>query len=463
MNDMKQNDMNQYVKEWFEKNEERVYQLMREMWEKPELSLQEYHACEIMEQFAREEGFTEIQTHAAQDWDNPEARPNTLIASWGSGHPVISIVGELDALPELGQKDVPRCEKMKGPGHGCGHNTMAGGAAGAAAAVRYALERMGLPGTVRLIQTPGEETGQGKTYLGYHGAFDNTDLLLMWHPAPGPLDFGPVPQQVAMRVLFEFHGTAAHAAGLRWKGRSALDAVQLMNMGCEFLREHSEPHTMLHYCIVNGGSAPNIVPDYASSSYMFRAMDDYDAAVDLFERAVKCAEGAALMTGTTMEYKVESVVPQFYYTLPLCEYMVREARKVPPLTYTEDEYKMTEELYRQVNQAEPPKDREELLPTTFLPHRETLGECSNCTDAADMTYYCPTIHCQGLARPKQCPGHHWSATVCAGTGVGMKAGVYAYEIIAQAAIDAFENPEIIDRCWDAWRDLGIPPHKCWLK
>ena len=105
---MKQNDMNQYVKEWFEKNEERVYQLMREMWEHPELSLQEYHACEIMEQFAREEGFTEIQTHAAQDWDNPEARPNTLIASWGSGHPVISIVGELDALPELGQKDVQR-------------------------------------------------------------------------------------------------------------------------------------------------------------------------------------------------------------------------------------------------------------------------------------------------------------------------------------------------------------------
>lgn len=455
--------MNFYVKEWFEKNEERVFQLMRRLWEHPELSLKEYYACEVMKSFAEEEGFSHIETHAAEDWKNAGARPNTLIASWGTGKPVIAIVGELDALPELGQEDVPQQKKIQGPGQGCGHNTMAGGAAAAAAAVRYALEKMGLKGTIKLIQAPGEEIGRGKSYLGKHGVFSDTDLCLMWHPAPGGLDFCPVPQQVAMRVLFEFHGKAAHAAGLRWEGRSALDAVQLMNIGCEFLREHSKEQTWIHYNIVNGGSAPNIVPDYASVRYMFRSMDDYDTAVELFERGLKCAQGAAMMTETTMEYTVESVVPQFYYNLPLCRYMTEEAVKVPPLSYTEEEYEVTRELYRQVNGKEPPADSEELLPTGCLPYREGMGLVSNCTDAADMTYFCPSLHCQGLARPKQCAGHHWSATFCAGTSIGMKPAVYAYKIIAQAAIDAFQDHSIVDECWKAYKAMNIPPHKCWLE
>lgn len=455
--------MNSYIAEWFDKNELRVYALMRDMWEHPELSLQEYYSCELMKRFVVAEGFTRVETFAAEDWDNREASANTLVAEWGDGGPVIAIVGELDALPGLGQGDVPVKDEIEGPGHGCGHNTMAGGAAAAAAAVRYALEKMKLPGTVRLIQAPGEEIGRGKSYLGHHGVFDDVDMTLMWHPAPGPLDFSPVPQQVAIRVLFEFHGIAAHAAGMRWEGRSALDAVQLMNLGCEFLREHSKENTWIHYNIVNGGSAPNIVPDYASVRYMFRSMDDYDTALDLFERGVKCAQGAALMTGTTFEYHTESVVPQYYYTKPLCRYMAEEADKVPRLSYTAEEYRMVRELYRQVNGAEPPEDNEELLPTDYLPYRETCGECSNCTDAADMTYFSPSLHLQGLARPKGCPGHHWSATFCAGTSIGMKPAVYAYKIIAQAAIDAFINPSIVDEFWRAYKDMNIPKHKCWIE
>lgn len=455
--------MNPYIAEWFDKNEEKIYDIMREMWKNPELSLQEYHGCELMKRFAQEEGFSVVETYAAEDWNNKEAKPNTMIASWGDGKPVIAIVGELDALPELGQEDIPRRRKINGPGHGCGHNTMAGGAAAAAAAVRYALEKTGLSGTIKLIQTPGEEVGRGKAYLGHHGVFDDVDMTLMWHPAPGALDFCPVPQQVAIRVLFEFHGIAAHAAGMRWDGRSALDAVQLMNIGCEFLREHSKENTWIHYNIVNGGSAPNIVPDYASVRYMFRSMDDYDTAVDLFERAVKCAEGASLMTGTTFEYHVESFVPQYYYTRPLCKYLADEVAKVPAFTYTEEEYETVRELYRQVNGVEPPEDNEELLPTTYMPYREELGDCSNCTDAADMTYFGPSLHFQGLARPKNCPGHHWSATFCAGTSIGMKPAIYAYKIAAQAAIDAFADPTIVEECWKAFREMNVPPHKCWLE
>lgn len=457
------NNMDQYLAEWLRKNTNRVYGLMRELWEHPEMSLKEYHACAVMEKFARDEGFSHIETHAAEDWDNPEAQSNTLIATWGSGHPVIAIVGELDALPGLGQADVPRREPIEGPGHGCGHCTMAGGAAGAAAAVRYAMEKEYLKGTIKLVQAPGEEIGRGKSYLVNHGVFDDTDMCLMWHPTPTPLDFSPVPQLVVIQALFEFHGVSAHAAGARWDGRSALDAVQLMNMGCEFLREHVEENTWIHYNIVNGGSAPNIVPDYASVRYMFRSVDDYDLAVKVFERGVKCAEGAALMTGTTMEYRIDSVVPKMYYNLPLCKYIAETAPKVPKLEYTEEEYGIVRELYRAVNGSEPPVDKEELLPTGYLPYREEKGPSSNSTDAADMTYCCPTLHCQGLARPKQCPGHHWSGTFCAGTSIGMKPALYAYTILGQAAVDAYKDPSIVEECWNAYKEMNIPAHKCWIE
>lgn len=454
--------MNPYIEKWFRENEEKIRQLMRELWEYPELSLEEYRACQAMKHFAEEEGFSNVQTYKAETWEEDCEGANTLIADWGCGHPVIAIVGELDALPDLGQKDVPRQEKIPGPGHGCGHNTMAGGAAAAAAAVRYALEQTGLSGTIRLIQAPGEEIGRGKTYLAHYGVFNDVDLTLMWHPAPGSLDFSPVPQQVAFRVLFEFHGVAAHAAGMRWDGRSALDAVQLMNIGCEFLREHVKENTWIHYNIVNGGSAPNVVPDYASVRYMFRSMDDYELAEDLFNRAVKCAKGAAMMTDTTVEYHVESVIPQYYYTKSLCRYVAEEAAKVPALSYEEEDYEKARELYKNVTGKNAPADNEELLPTHCLPYRETFGSCSNCTDAADMTYFSPSLHFQGLARPKECPGHHWSATFCAGTELGMKPAIYAYKIAAQAAIDLFKQPEILETFWKEYREKEIPAYKYWL-
>ncbi|XCP83788.1 amidohydrolase [Roseburia hominis] len=291
---MNTDKINKYLAEWYERNEKKVRVLMHTLWAHPEVALKEYYACDTIVKFLQQQGFVTIETHAAENWKSSEERPNTVIASWGHGKPVIGIVGELDALPNLGNENVPRRQALEGPGHACGHNLMGGGAAAAASALRYAMEKEELHGTIRLIEAPAEEIGVGKAYLAKNGVFSDLDMALMWHPAQGKLDISPVNQTVAFRVEFSFYGKSAHASGMPWEGRSALDAVQLMNLGCEFMREHIKPHVRVHYYIPNGGSAPNIVPDYASVVYMFRALDDYGAAENVMERAVKCAEGQLL-------------------------------------------------------------------------------------------------------------------------------------------------------------------------
>ena len=449
--------MNQSLQEWYDKNEQRIFALMHDIWAHPELGLGTHYAARATAEFAKGEGFT-VDLRAAEDFHNPDAEPNTLIAAWGSGKPVIGIVGELDALPAMGQGEEPCHSPIDGPGHGCGHNLMAGGAMAAACALRYAMEKEGLPGTVKLIEAPAEETGVGKFLLANEGVFEGLDMALMWHSGPKPLLIDPNPGMVAFTVNFKFFGTAAHAAGMPWKGRSALDALQLMNMGCEFLREHTEKHVMIHYCITDGGTAPNIVPDHAAAKYMFRADKDYDACNDACQRAIKVAQGAAMMTDTRMEYEVESLVPNFYLNLPLAGYVNQAAQKVPPLTYDEEDYAKAAALYAHLHPGEPIPEQKDLIPTSIIPFKgEPTDHCST-TDCADMSYFCPTIHIWGLGKVVGTAGHHWTTTFASSNGIGMKAGLYGYKILAQTGYDALTDPEILEKCWEAFRAQNIPEH-----
>ena len=450
--------MNQSLQEWYEQNQQRVFDLMHDIWAHPELGLDTHYAAKAAGEFAQKEHF-QVSLHAAEDFQNPEAEPNTVIAVWGSGKPVIGIVGELDALPNLGESGVPYHDPVPGPGHGCGHNLMAGGAMAAACALRYAMEQEGLKGTVKLVEAPAEEIGRGKCLLAEAGVFEDLDMALMWHPGPDRLLFDPKPGMVAFSASFEFIGISAHAAGWPFKGRSALDAVQLMNMGCEFLREHTPRHVLIHYCITNGGTAPNIVPAKASSKYMFRADKDFDACNDAFQRAVRIAQGTAMMTDTEMTYELESVVPDFYVNLPLCGYAYEAAQKVPPLEYEEEDYENARALFKAMRPGEEvPTDKEVLIPTTLIPFSGHEAARCSTTDAADMSYYCPTIHIQGLGKVAGFAGHHWTTTYCSSNGIGMKAVLYGYKILAQTGYDALTNPEIVEKCWDAYRAQNIPEH-----
>lgn len=247
--------MNEHIQEWYNQNEDKVRKLMHDIWLHPELGLKEEYAANATAKFASEQGFTTVELHNAENFDDETALKNSVVAKWGNGRPAIAFVGELDALPGLGQELVPYKSPVEGPGHACAHNTMAGCAAAAASSVKYAMEKEGIQGTVVLAEAPAEEIGRGKAALARAGVFKDLDLILMRHPGSGDLNVAPSPMMVIYNALFEFFGTSYHAAGKHGeRGRSALDAAQLMNIGCEFLREHLPRfNTSHHYCFRNGG------------------------------------------------------------------------------------------------------------------------------------------------------------------------------------------------------------------
>lgn len=448
--------MNYWLQEWYEHNEKRIYDLMQDIWEHPELSMKEYYATETIGKIMEADGFR-TEYHDAEHFDDPNARPNTVIATWGSGKPVIGIIGELDALPGLGQKAVPYRDPIPGPGHGCGHNLMSAGAAGAAMAIKYAMEKEKLPGTVQLIETPAEEIGSGKALLAKNGVFSGLDMALMWHPFQIPIHFQRFTSLAIYGITFEFKGKGAHASAQPWNGRSALDALQLMNMGIEFLREHVDPDIWMHYYIKDGGVAPNIVPDHASADYLLRGPDG-DVITGTFDRMINVAKGAALMTDTEMKYTVTSAGQCFYMNRALHKYVYEASKKVPPLTYTAEEYEYGRKLMESVTGKPAPEDNDKVLITKVLPYTDDVRQQGCCTDAAEMSHFCPTIHFWGGGRLLGMPSHHWCVTSVMGMSIGQKAGMYAYKILAQAGYDALTNPQFVKDCWADFEAQHIPPY-----
>ncbi|MBQ3393773.1 MAG: amidohydrolase [Oscillospiraceae bacterium] len=452
---MKVDGLNKWIKEWYDLYEDELKEMMHDIWAHPEVGLDNKYAAERSADFAKKHGFPDALLMRAGKGVQPSDDPNTVYATYGSGKPVIAIVGELDALPGLGNGDVPYREEVEGPGHGCGHNLIAGSCMGAACALRYAMEKEGVKGTLKLVEAPGEEVGRGKSLLAFDGVWKDCDLCIMWHPGSDAFSTEPQLGLVIMAGSFKFYGKSAHAAGAPWNGRSALDAVQLMNMGCEFLREHVLPTCKIHYQITNGGGAPNIVPDYASVKYFCRAVST-EVAQDLFKRVCQCADGAAVMTDTKADYGLIFQIPYFYVNTPLSKFMDKVAQEIPDVDYSDEDFKWAEDLYKSYFEKDAPA-REELLP----PAKKTFEGITpdlTCTDAADMSYFCPTAHIHGGGVIAGSPGHHWTITACSGTDIGMKAAVRAGKVLAESAFEAFGDEEMIKEAWADFKSQNIPTY-----
>ncbi len=454
----KVNGLNKWIAEWYEKNTDDLNAMMEDIWANPELGLFTKHAAETACAFAKTHGFPDAMLTRAGEGVKPHENPNAVIAEFGSGKPIIGIVGELDALPGLGNKNVPYREAVEGPGQGCGHNLIAGACMGAACALKYAMEKEGIKGTLRMIEAPGEEVGRGKALLAQDGVFSDLDMALMWHP--GGLEFSCEPQNgmCIMAGNFFFHGKSAHAAGGPWKGRSALDAVQLMNMGCEFLREHVSKDCLIHYQITNGGGAPNIVPDFASVKYFCRAAQT-ETVLDLYNRITECAYGAARMTGTTVDPQTIFLIPYFYQNVRLGKHMHDVAQQIPDLEYTEEEIEFAKKLHEAYTGNPAPESVQELIPEKQSTiYRGIDPDRLTSTDAADMSYFCPTAHIHGGGSLRCTPGHHWVTTVCSGTQLGYKAAVRAGKVIAEGALEAFLDENVVKECWECHKEFNIPDY-----
>ena len=403
--------------------------LARRIWEKPEMGWHEDSAVAWTAEVLRDNGF-DVEVGAY-------GMPTAIRAAWGQGRPVVGLCGEYDCLPGLSQKCVPTEDPVVpgGDGHGCGHNLLGAGCVAAAIGIKAALQDEGLSGTVIYYGCPAEEQLSAKGLMAKAGAFKECDFTLAWHPDNKNRDtYGS--HTGIEGAYFTFRGTTAHAGGAPHLGRSALDALQLMNLGVEFMREHVTDDVRIHYQITCGGQAPNVVPDYAQANYIVRAVDR-ENVTDTFRRVVRCAEGAAYMTETTVEItSTGGLYPTLQNTVIAAA--GQEARaEVPVNEYTEDELRFAD----QINRACPEYREGVTLPMDVENQQIRTEHIFGSTDYGDVEHVRPGFQFREATAATLTRAHSWMMTACAGSSIGMKGMLRAGKLMAVTAMKLIRDPE----------------------
>src|SRR5262249_2918629 len=407
-------------------------QLSRRIWDFAEVGYKEKQSSDLLKAELRGAGF---QIH-----ENVAEIPTAFVASYGSGKPVIGILGEFDALPGLSQEaGVPTKKAIVAgaPGHGCGHNLFGVASAFAAITVKdYLIERK-LPGSIRFYGTPAEEGGAGKVYMARAGVFNDCDVILAWHP--GDANSASMRSSLAnITAKFRFYGLASHAAAAPDKGRSALDATLLMAHAVEMLREHVPQTTRIHYIITNGGAAPNIVPDF-SEIYMYARHPSMPILDGIWSRIVKCAEAGALATETRMEMELISSVYNELPNEPLANLVDRNLRRVGGVKYTSEETAFAEKLREtfSLDGAPPLGSQERALEMEG-------GVSSGSTDVSDVSWIVPTTEFRTATYVPGTPAHSWQSSAGSGYSIGRKGMAIAAKTLTLSAIDLLRDAKLIE-------------------
>jgi len=424
----------QHVLDWLSKPAviEKFGHISNAIWSFAELGLEEYKSSALLIKTLKNEGFKIEQGLAGM--------PTCFTATYGSGKPVIGILGEYDALPMISQKArVPKQEPLiqGAPGHGCGHNTMCTASAAAAIAVKKAMKKYDIKGTIKLFGSPAEETLVSRPYMIRAGLFDGVDAVIDNHSSS---NFGTrygVSGNALISSIFTFKGKTAHSAGSPWSGRSALDAVELMNIAANYLREHLKYTYRLHYVIIDGGEAPNVVPDKASVWYYIRNSDDL--VEDMYERVVNCAKAAALATSTELlKVRTLAAVHQRHANQAAAELFQKNIELVGIPTWTEEEHEFAKALQRELGKEEKgmPTEVDSLKDPS---HSTFVGGGSS--DVGDVSLITPTATIRFPGQVPESIGHHWSSVTCnygSTAWKGLNAGAKA---MAASAIDLLTKPE----------------------
>jgi len=432
------------VIEWLEERQGRFVQMADTIWANPEVALTEHKACTLQADDLAQDGFTISR--------NIGDLPTAFMAEWGAGGPIIGFLGEYDALPGLSQErqDTQQPIVVDGPGHGCGHNLLGTAALAAASVVRTWLEATGTPGTVRYYGCPAEETCEGKVYMARAGVFDDLDLAITWHP--GSVNSVWAGSSLAVNnVKFRFRGRTAHAAANPESGRSALDAVELMNIGANYLREHMIEAARIHYVITNGGGAPNVVPDDCEVWYFIRSPERYQVE-ELTERVRNIAKGAALMTETTVEENFLSGAYNMLSNKVISERMLKVLEELGPIAFTGEEI-----AYAKTIEASYPESfRRDVLKSDDLPEsllgqglsgdvwpiRDAGKVMPGSTDVSDVSWITPTSQVTTTCWSVGVPGHSWAITAAGGMSIGHKGMVHAAKVMAITAADFILDPDL---------------------
>ena len=443
-----------------------------EIWENPELSLKEYRAAELYCGKLRELGFTVTE--------NLCNIPTAFCGSFGSGRPVIGILGEFDALSGLSQKAgaaEPVPVTPGGNGHGCGHNLLGVGSLAAACAVKAWLEKSGGPGTVIFFGCPGEEGGAGKAFMARDGLWKKLDAALCWHPS----DVNQVKtgtNNSSIQVLYKFTGKAAHAAGDPYNGRSALDAVELMNVGVQFLREHVTDDCRIHYAITDaGGVSPNVVQAKASVLYMVRANKVADS-VKLQARVDDIARGAALMTGTEFERVFIDGTAELLPNFAIEQALYRNLEEIGVPDYSPEDLELAAALKASYpgsgisgvyGMRDPAiaktvrtlsQDGKKPVNDFIPPLYSTTQFSPGSTDVGDVSWLTPTSQIETVCWPAGVPGHSWQIVACGKSELAHKGMFLAAKVLAGTAVDLLSDGALLARARAEFEERSAGGYVC---
>jgi len=398
------------------------------IWSFAEVGYQETRSSALLQKMLKDAGFR-IEAGVA-------GMPTAFTATYGDGGPVIGVLGEFDALPGINQDASPARSPVAGKsaGHACGHHLFGVASASAAIAVKDWLQKTGTKGRIRFYGTPAEEGGAGKVYMVRDGLFKDVDIALHWHPASSnSADIQTSNSNKSGK--FRFRGVSAHAAAAPERGRSALDGVEAMNMMANMMREHMPQDSRMHYVITSGGSAPNVVPDFAEVFYYVRNPDP-EVVRETFDRLVKVAEGAAMGTGTTVDHEVihgaNSLLPNRY----LQSLVHAHLTAVGGVAYTPEEQAFASKIAPTLGGRTPIAEA-----TRIDPLSESHGAGS--TDVGDVSYNVPTAGFSTATWVPGTPAHSWQAVAAGGTSIGFKGMQNAAKVLALTAIELYEKPEQI--------------------
>ena len=411
---------------------EKYGEIAQQIWEYAEVGYQEENSSALLQSELKKAGF-KVESGVA-------GMPTAFVATYGSGKPVIGILGEYDALPGMSQKaGVPTPDpKVEGEaGHGCGHNLFGTASMASAIAVKEWLISSKSSGTIKFYGTPAEEGGSGKVYMVREGLFDGVDAVINWHP--GNQNSANPGRSLANKTgKFRFYGVSAHAAGAPERGRSALDGVEAMTHMVNMMREHTTEKTRIHYVITKGGDAPNVVPAFAEL-YLYVRHLDREEVRSMWDRVVKIAEGAALGTETRMEYEITGGVYDVLPNETMSKVMYNNLVKVGGVNYTAEETAYAEQISKTLGKAaKPVTDAQKVQ--TYKMRTGTGGS----TDVGDVSWTVPTV---GLSAATWVPGtaaHSWQAVSCGGYSIGRKGMVVAAKTMALTAVDLYKDAKLIE-------------------
>jgi aminobenzoyl-glutamate utilization protein B len=423
------NPNKQLVLQSVEKHQSDLTKLSDQVWAFAETALKEFRSSQALADYAQSQGF-KVTIGVG-------GLPTAFIAEYGSGKPVIGIMGEYDALPGISQKAQPTRETLLqgAAGHGCGHNLFGVGSLGAAIAIKELIQSGKLKGTVRFYGTPAEEAVGGKIYMAREGLFNDLDVCLDWHPDT-ETTASTQSSQAMVDFIVEFKGKAAHAAADPWNGRSAVDGLEAFTHGVNMLREHVRPTVRMHYAIKAGGDVPNVVPEYAKV-WMWVRDSKRSGVEEVFTRVKEIAQGAAMIAGVEATVFIQTGDYEQLVNRKGAEALQKNLELLGPITYTAEEIAFAKKI------QEMQGGNQTGLDGTIHPLKETKEDPQGgSTDVGDISWVVPEISLLATTAPANTAWHGWSVVACGGMSIGHKGMILASKSLAMTMVDLFENEQL---------------------